>query len=109
MKPFEAYQLEELEQTRRLLDQAWGQKNSHAIQRTVVVGEDKRAGTFYGLTHDTDSVCAVVQLFGEPYFRLVHFSQVGPFPTTTTTSEPNLDENKCAKNHDEDGGFGRKG
>lgn len=120
MKPFDAYQLEELQQAREYIDKHWGCVNAHAVTRAVVF-EDGQAATFLGLTHNLMSVCAVVLPFGESYVRLVHYSLVKPFPAvlssthvpgepvvTRYTSEPNLEENKCAKNYDEDGGYGRK-
>jgi len=78
MKPFENYQLEELMQARAGLAQNYGQKVACSIepQEAIVLSAKEAHATFYGLTHDTDSVCAVVRIDDEPFLRLVHYSTV---------------------------------
>lgn len=39
MRPFETYQLEELQYAREYLDKAWKCRNAHAVQRTVSSGD----------------------------------------------------------------------
>lgn len=77
MKPFEKYQLEELQTARKYIDHAWKCKNAHMVTRAVIL-EGGQLATFHGLTHDTHSVCAVVLPYGEAYIRLVHYSGIRP-------------------------------
>lgn len=74
---FEDYQIEELMKAHAYLAQDWGQKYACSNEPLeVLVLPEETPATFYGLTHDTHSVCAVVRLDDEPFVHLVHYSQV---------------------------------
>uniref|UniRef100_A0A6H1ZUE2 Uncharacterized protein n=1 Tax=viral metagenome TaxID=1070528 RepID=A0A6H1ZUE2_9ZZZZ len=73
---FEDYQLEELIKVRARLAKDWGQKAISTLELPVTVLPSQQDATFYGLTHDTQSVCAVVRISDEPFVHLVHYSRL---------------------------------
>lgn len=76
-RAFEDYQLKELEYARAYLARTWGQEAAYSTEpREVLIPSTHECATFYGLTHDTQSVCAVIRVVNEPFVKLMHYSQV---------------------------------
>jgi predicted Zn-dependent protease len=76
------YQVEELTRAAQHIAKAWHSSGAADTTRTVLV-DGKDAATFFGLAHDTDSVCAVIRYFNAAYrhlayLHLVHYSRVQP-------------------------------